>query len=193
MSPVGRRRRVEKAGRGRGRWRPRPSNYGVAGPPQKAPDHRLNCADRCARRGKNILLPPEHEPRDQCRLLLQGRDGVAVGVEGDRHGGMPEALGDDLADTPAPAVLGPPARIWHCSASRQLWRRLPANGMWPLPMSSCRRPGACRQRPERWRRGGPDCVESEVRRFTDMVSPASCPLAAARVTPAASVISVRLT
>ena len=43
------------------------------------------------------LLGREHQPRDQRRrLLLHRRDGVRVGVEGDRDRGMPEALGDDL-------------------------------------------------------------------------------------------------
>jgi hypothetical protein len=47
--------------------------------------------------GGRVLLAREHWLRDQRRrLLLHRRDGVRVGVEGDRDGGVPEALGDDL-------------------------------------------------------------------------------------------------
>jgi hypothetical protein len=37
----------------------------------------------------------EHQPRTQRRLLLHRRDGVRVGVERDRDGGVPEAFRDD--------------------------------------------------------------------------------------------------
>ena len=42
-------------------------------------------------------LSREHQPRDQRRrLFLHRRDGVRVGVERDRDGGVAEALTDDL-------------------------------------------------------------------------------------------------
>jgi hypothetical protein len=43
------------------------------------------------------LLVCEHQIRDQHRrLFLHGRDGVRVGVERDRDGGVPEPFGDDF-------------------------------------------------------------------------------------------------
>ena len=42
-------------------------------------------------------FPCEHQPRNQRRrLLLHGGDRVRVGIQGDRDGGVPEALGNNL-------------------------------------------------------------------------------------------------
>ena len=54
-----------------------------------------------------LLSVGQNEVRDQrCRLFLHRRDGVRVGVERDRDGGVPEALGDDLGVDAGPQGEG---------------------------------------------------------------------------------------
>ncbi len=53
------------------------------------------------------LFRREHQPRDQRRrFFLHRRDGVRVGVQRDRDGGMAEALGDDFGVDAGPQGQG---------------------------------------------------------------------------------------
>ena len=89
------------SGRSR-RWRRRTNSCSKSHPPDEDGPSLLAC---------------EHQPRDQRRrLLLHRRDGVRVGVERDRDGGVAEALGDYPGVDPG---WHPPH---HHTLSHAVWR-----------------------------------------------------------------------
>ena len=69
---------------------------------------RLDAVPTCSPAG-------EHHPH-RC-LLLHGRDGVRVGVEGNRHRRVPEALRDDLGSPAVKRLAGTEASVPHRDAA----------------------------------------------------------------------------
>ena len=99
------RRRTRCSARGAAWWRsaerrrrqrrsPRLARSSLGSAPSRRSRRRMSSHSRPRPPSAGVgLLAREHQPRDQRRrLLLHRRDGVRVGVERDRDGGVPEAL-----------------------------------------------------------------------------------------------------